>query len=355
MNIQWSICDAVDFGEHASAWDDLNRRGRSIPFLDSLFVRPLLEVFGTGGEKLALGSRDGRLVAAAILSRAGWGRWASFQPSQMPLGPLLAAPELALDEVAESLAGSLPGLTLGLGLTQLDPLLNARPAGTEKFATLDYIQTAWVDIDQDFETYWAARGKNLKQNMRKQRNKLAADGVALSLEVLETPASVDEALRQYGELETASWKAAEGTAVALANAQGRFYAEMLHAFCAAGRGRIYRYRFDDKVVAMDLCIESDGLLVILKTAYDGSNKSLSPAFLMREEQFQRLFAEGRVRRIEFYGKLMEWHTRWTDNSRTLFHANAYPHAWVPRLLALWTMFKGAPKAAERGVEAEQNA
>lgn len=355
MNIQWSFCDATDFGQHAAAWDELNRRGRNIPFLDSLFVLPLLATFGQGREKLALGTQDGRLAAAVILSRVGWGRWESFQPSQMPLGPVLLGPGLEVDQMAKSLAAHLPGLTLGLGLTQLDPLLNARPANSERFATLDYIQTAWVDIDPDFDSYWAARGKNLKQNMRKQRNKLAADGVTLTLERLDAPAAVDEALRQYGELETGSWKAAEGTAVALANAQGRFYAEMLRGFCAAGRGRIYRYRFDDKVVAMDLCIESDGLLVILKTAYDGSNKSLSPAFLMREEQFQQLFAEGRIKRIEFYGKLMEWHTRWTEASRTLFHANAYGHAWVPRLLALRARFKAGGQATAPQAEVEQNA
>ena len=43
---------------------------------------------------------------------------------------------------------------------------------------------------------------------------------------------------------------------------------VFEAFCARGTGRIYRYLFDDKVVAMDLCIEDAGVLVILKTTYD---------------------------------------------------------------------------------------
>jgi hypothetical protein len=165
-------------------------------------------------------------------------------------------------------------------------------------------------------------------------------------------AAVSEAIRQYGALETASWKSGEGTAVSLDNEQGRFYQAMLERFCAAGRGAIYRYRFGEQVAAMDLCIESGDVLVILKTAYDGSNKGLSPAFLMREEQFQLLFAEQKIRRVEFFGKLMEWHTRWTDQHRVLYHANSFRYAMLPKLLALRSRFKG--KASAGPLAAESN-
>jgi hypothetical protein len=44
---------------------------------------------------------------------------------------------------------------------------------------------------------------------------------------------------------------------------------------------------------------------------------------MREEACRGLFGEGRFARIEFYGRVMEWHTRWTDQVRTLYHLNHY--------------------------------
>jgi hypothetical protein len=132
-------------------------------------------------------------------------------------------------------------------------------------------------------------------------------------------------------LEGAGWKGADGTAIAPDNAQGRFYRAMLESYCAQGRGRIYRYRFGDKVVAMDLCIHDDTVLVILKTAYDESYKSVSPSTLMRHQQFQLLFEEQKFRRIEFFGKVMEWHTRWTATNRTIYHATAYRWAWLKQL------------------------
>lgn len=353
MNINWSLKSANGFAD-AATWDELNSRCAKLPFLDSRFITPLLAVFGSGDELLAVGSADGRPVAAAILTRAGFGRWSLFQPSQMPLGPLLVPAGLALDAVADSLLRALPGASLALGLTQIDPAANPRPENSERFATLDYIQTAWVDIAGSFDDYWATRGKNLRQNMKKQRNKLAAEGIELSFDIIRDAASVGEAIRQYGILETASWKSGEGTAVSLDNDQGRFYKAMLEGFCTAGRGVIYRYRFGEQVAAMDLCIESGGVLVILKTAYDGSNKSLSPAFLMREEQFQRLFAERQISRVEFFGKLMEWHTRWTDNSRTLYHANVFRHGWLPKLLALRSRIKNKPAADAEALAPETN-
>lgn len=334
MNIVWSLHSAKVFGQVESVWDELNSHCGNLPFLDSRFIAPLLEIFGSDREVVAIGFADSHPVAAAIVAPVGIGRWALFQPSQLPLGPLLLLPPLAIEAVAENLLRVLPGIDLALGLTQLDPATISRPQSSQKFSTLDYIQTAWVEIHGEFDDYWAARGKNLRQNMKKQRNKLASECVDLSFDVIRDTALVGEAIRQYGILESASWKSGEGTAVSPGNDQGLFYKAMLERFCEVGRGVIYRYRFGEQVAAMDLCIESGDMLVILKTSYDASNKSFSPAFLMREEQFQQLFAEKRIRRVEFFGKLMEWHTRWTDDARTLYHANAFRFAWLNKLLAL---------------------
>ena len=113
-----------------------------------------------------------------------------------------------------------------------------------------------------------------------------------------------------------------------------------------GRGRIYRSWFGDKVVAMDLCIHDDEAIVILKTAYDESYKAVSPSTLMHQDEFQQLFVEQKFKRIEFYGKVMEWHTRWTDNARPVYHANVYRHAVVRRLLDLRaSLRKPAPQPA----------
>ena len=164
---------------------------------------------------------------------------------------------------------------------------------------------------------------------------------------ITAPENVVDGLRDYGQLESAGWKAQQGTAIHPDNPQGRFYRAMLEAFCARRAGRIYRYRIGDKVVAVDLCVESGSTQVVLKTTYDESNKALSPAFLMRQESFRRAWSGGQIKRIEFYGKRMEWHTRWTNNVRTLYHLNRYRWPALRQLKQWWAHRGGNTTAPVR--------
>lgn len=341
----WTILPIEKFTDYAAQWDTLVRARPGAPFLESAFLKPLLDVFGSGSERLCLLQDNGRLRAAAIMQRDRKVIWQTFQPSQLPLGAWITDGHVDLVTATASLLRQLPGMTLALGASQIDPRLQQRPEDGAALRTQDYIATAWVDVEGSFDDYWEARGKNLKQNTRKQRNKLQGEGIETRIECLTNAEQVGEAIATYGVLESAGWKGADGTAIAPDNAQGRFYRAMLENYCRQGRGRIYRYWFGDKVVAMDLCIHDDTVLVILKTAYDESYKSVSPSTLMRQDQFQQLFAEQKFRRIEFFGKVMEWHTRWTSQSRTIYHATTYRWAWLKALHAR----RAAVRAAQASI------
>lgn len=322
---------AKDFDRWIVAWDEIyaSMPDRA-PFLHSRFLVPLVEHFGTGKEVVVLGRTNSGHSFGAIVARTGIGLWTTFQPSQLPLGPLIAQPGVEWEELRRCLFASLPGTVASLGITQVDPALFDRPAGS----TLDYIETAWVDIDQPFDAYWAARGKNLRHNMRKQRSRLAESGITARLQCVADVEGVAAAIEDYGRLEAAGWKSDLGTAVQADNEQGAFYRNMLAAYVRAGKGQIWRYWFDSKPVAIDLCIEGEETLVILKTTYAEDEKQYSPAFLMREEYFRTLFGEGRLRRIEFFGRRMEWHQRWTENVRTLYHVNFDRWSWITSMRRL---------------------
>ena len=240
----------------------------------------------------------------------------------------------------------LPGCALLAGVSQLDPMLEPRPADDACLRTLDYIDTARITIDSGFDAYWAARGKNLRVNLKKQRARLEREGVRPSLETMTEPGAMAAAVRDYAALESAGWKGRDATAVRAGDAQARFYTLLLESFARRGAATVYRYRFDDRVVAMDLCVESRDCIVVLKTAYDESVPAhFSPALLMREEACRALFDAGRLERIEFYGRVMEWHLRWTDEVRRLYHLNYYRWPLLQRLHAL-----GRRRAAPQGAD-----
>jgi hypothetical protein len=133
------------------------------------------------------------------------------------------------------------------------------------------------------------------------------------------------AIDAYGKLESAGWKAGMGTAIHSDNAQGRFYTSLLENFCRRGMGRIYQYWYQDRLVATDFCIQQDRMLIVLKTTYDETITTSSPAMLMRRDYFESIFNEGVIRTIEFYGPEMEWHRRLSEDNRILYHINF--HRW----------------------------
>jgi hypothetical protein len=324
--MNWTIVPASEFAVHAGRWRALHALSAASPLLAVEFIEALLGVFGTGKEMLAWYEDDMSTSAMTILAPGGIGIWNTFQPSQAPVGLWLQRDAAPPDALLRALLRKLPGPGLVAGITECDPMLMARPADSATARTLDYIRTARITIagGGGFEAYWETRGKNLRNNLKKQRNRLRQDGVETHLEICRAPEEMARAVMDYGRLESSGWKATSGTSVDAANVQGRFYRTMLEAFAARNAASVYRYWIGGQLAAMDLCVEGGGCIVVLKTAYDESlARQLSPALLMREEACRVLFETGKFERIEFYGRVMEWHLRWTDEVRVMYHLNAY--------------------------------
>ncbi len=271
---------------------------------------------------IAICEHNSQINCLAIVVKSGFGKWHTFQPSQAPLGLWNQNPASSIVELTTSLRASLPGHCLQFAITQQDPDFISRPATSRQLQTLDYIQTARVTVTGSFDDYWAKRGKNLRQNMRRQRNRLARENTDLNLSIIREPDAIQAAVKAYGELESKGWKAELGTAIHIDNSQGIFYKNMLENFARRNQAIVFQYHYGEDLVATDFCIIGGESLIILKTTYEESISGSSPAMLMREEAFNIIFTEKLAKKIEFYGKVMEWHTRWADEFRTMYHLNS---------------------------------
>jgi hypothetical protein len=294
---------------------------------------------GRGDERLAVLGSASELTAMTIVVNRRPGIWETFQPSQMPLGAWVMRPGMEYVTAGRGLLRALPGWGQLLAITQQDPAIHLRPPHGPTLLTVDYIKTGWVALEGDFEGYWKARGKGLRQNMRTQRSRLARESTAARLEIVTDASKVEIVLDIYARLESSGWKGGEGTAVRLDTSQGQFYVDMLREYCAAGLGRLCVYWFGERPVAVDLHIEHGDTIVLLKTTYDESVQGLSPSSMLREDLLKLLFDERRIKRMEFYGPAMDWTFRWTDNVRTLFHVNVYRSAAVCSLRQ-WVRSRG---------------
>lgn len=333
--LDWQRMPAARFVTDAglqSEWDRLNGQQMGLPFLGADVIAAAIDAFGNQSEQLLIGSAGGEAVAMLVLAPSGLLRWSTFQPSQLPLGAWVADRHWTPLDLSRSLLRGALGLSVGLSITQIDPLIAPRQADMPDTLSTDYIDTAWLDIEGSFDDYWAARGKNLRQNMRKQRNKLAAEGVATALRMLRQPQEMAPAITRYGLLESAGWKGDEGTSIHADNRQGRFYIKLFESAAQRGEAIIFEYLFNDKTAAINLCQLRNGVLIVLKTTYDESiPKTLSPAFLLREDELKHIFSSGEIKRIEYFGRRMDWHTKLTDSYRSLYHLTTFRWPLVKRL------------------------
>jgi hypothetical protein len=332
----WTFQPAADALESSlSEWDALNRARTNHILLDSGLVAPLLRYFGN--KEILLGiNADPKHAGMALLTPLGVGRWETFQPSQAPIGLIVFDYIDQSGEGLQELTRSLPRHALQLSVLQQDPDYSSFPLQNieGQLERVDYIQTARITLNGTFEEYWKARGTNLRHNLARRRRRVSEKGYALEVVEIRSSAEVPAAIREFGVLESRGWKGREGTAISEDNAQGQFYRDVFEHFCDRKEAVIYQLKFNGKIAASDLCVFRGGMMVVLKTAYDEELNDFSPAFLMREEILPRLWADDRIQVVEFYGRVMEWHTRWSEEIRTLYHVNCMRHAWIEPLKKL---------------------
>ncbi|GJL54373.1 MAG: hypothetical protein NPIRA02_15050 [Nitrospirales bacterium] len=329
--MKWKFLKERDaFHAHREQWDALNTTIDNHILLDSDFWEPLVRLFGH--DELYLGiCEDSEYPGMVLVEHVGAGQWTTFQPSQAPLGPILLGNPSNIEDQMALLVRSLPGFTISVGVTQQDPDYTGlkRNVSDRRLEFLDYITIPRISlVENSFEAYWKGRGKDLVGNLARRRKRLDEQGVKVSLAVDRTAQGMDEAVRIYGQFEESGWKGEHGTAVAADNAQGAFYREMLARFCERGEGLVYQLFMDDRPIASNLCVERNGMLIMLKTAYDEHYKKLSPSFMMLEDMLKELFADPNIHVLEFYGRAKEWHKKWTTEERMMYHVNCYRYAMV---------------------------
>ncbi len=320
---------ATGFERRASEWDALNREHGNHILLDSRFVSTLIRCFATPATLLGVSIRPGAR-GIALLERGRFGFASTFQPSQSPLGLiLLESADLAIP-MSLDLLRCLPGYALGVSILQQDPDCTLFPSDRlpRTAERVDYIDTGRLRVEGTFQDYFHARGKNLTHNLSRQRRRLAEEGRSIKLRIVRDPDRAADCVATYGHLEGSGWKASGGTAVAADNPQGVFYRTVLETFLAREEGTVFQLEVDGKVIASDLCLERDGVMVILKTAYDAGVKGLSPGLLLHQEIFEYCFSTRDIKIVEFYGRVREWHTKWTQEFRRMYHVNLYRAPWT---------------------------
>ena len=338
----WTVLPADAFHRYRERWQQLNTVGDDTPVLDAAFVAALLEHFSDGHEVLAL--HGGELPdALGLLAPTRRGSWQTFQPPNAVLGSLVWQRSLPLQQLLAGLPSALPRLTLKVSLCLLDPDQTPRPANQGRLRTVDFRRTARVRPANGFDSYMGAL-KKLRRNIRSRRKRVHREGRATRLEILTDAEDMPRAVADHGCLEVSGWKGEAGSALTQDNRQGKFYRAVMLGFAQRDEAIAFRYWYDDKLVASDLCLHRHGVPINLKTAYAEAERKTAPAQMLREEAYELLFDRLDFDTVEFFGPLMDWHQAWTDDLRTLYQIDCYR----------WPLLASLASGMERGHDPARN-
>lgn len=327
----WTILPASHFPQHEEAWNALNAANGNSQLLDFAFVDAARRCFSGGAEVLGIFRASGSVECMGLFAPQSRFAWQTFQPANAPLGIWLGRPGERPEVFAHRLFRRLPGLPLLFGISQQDPDILPPPPVSATLGLLDYITTPRLRVAGTFDDYWASRSKNTRHNIKRQVNRLKRENLTVRLEIATEAQAMAPAVADYAALESSGWKGRESSAVTAGDSQSAFYGEILAHYAALGQASVWRYFIGDRLAASNLCLQRDGVLIILKTAYDESFHGLSPAQLMNYEALRQVFDGSRIRTIEFYGPVKEWHSRLTEEARTLYHINIYRWPWLKAL------------------------
>ncbi len=311
-------------------WQQLNERCCGAhPLLHPMFLEPLLRHFGGSGLYLARMDNGSGCHGIALVRRMRTGRWALFQPSQAPLGPIIIdLTETLFADAINGLIKSLPGFPLELDLTLLDPkylpLTDCDPLAER----ILHATTMGVTVASSFEDYWKSRKKQLIYNLRRYQRRLEDKGIQPVMAVITEAGQMDAAVDDYGDLEITGWKGKQGTAIHRSNTQGRLYREIMRAFAAQDQGLVFRMMIDGRLAACWLIIMSGGMAVMLKTTFDEKLKSYAVGRVILYHTLKHLFERDDLRIIEFYTNANADQLQWGNAKRPIYHLNYYRYPWV---------------------------
>ena len=327
----------ANFSTYAEEWDRLNvQLFDGHPFFDSRFVGPLLDHFASGKEQLCICRTNGVISGVLILEQVGFGRWVSFRPSQAQVTSILISDASTLSE----LLAALPGFAWTIEFLAIDPRYSPDLSRSALARTVSsHVRTIAIERGISFSDYWNRRSKNLRANIRRYLNRAKREAGLPEFSIRANSEDMTSGVRRFGELESAGWKGAAGTAVAIENKQGAFYADVLSRFALTNQAEI--------------CELSIGNQLILKTAYSESLARFAPIRLLLYRLLEDCLASQSTKAIEFYTNATIEQAEWSTSDSMIQNIQVFKSNFIEAGHRFLRLILGALRESTRRSKASE--
>lgn len=170
----------------------------------------------------------------------------------------------------------------------------------------------FLALPPSYEDYLGARSAKFRSHLKRAEKKLAATA-RCELQICGN-AGFDAAYAELIDIETDSWKHANGTAISAVPHQSGFYRDLAASALAAGSLHLSFLRLDGRAVAYNLGIIENGCYYYLKTSFRAACATLQVATVARAWLIRQLIGDG-LTQFDFPAEPYEWERQWTDDLR----------------------------------------
>jgi CelD/BcsL family acetyltransferase involved in cellulose biosynthesis len=180
-----------------------------------------------------------------------------------------------------------------------------------RWAVIPSIRSPYVQIAQDWDSYYQTRSKKLRDDLRKKWNKLAQKGTIQVNQI--TRISPDKPIMDIlFAVANKSWKAQQGTAISSTPELRQFYSEIAYHLSELGWLSLWQLEVDHQPIAYYYNVRYRNTEYSLKTYHDPSYDPFSPGRLLVWQVLREAFNQPDIKIYEFLGVPERFKLEWAD-------------------------------------------
>lgn len=351
---------AATLRANADAWDDLWQRSDvTMPTVCAGPAALWIDTFAAKNRaRILLVWQGNRLVGALPLVQRRLGRVIPIGDLSLnpwsPNGELLLDVEADRTAVLQRIAEAICEGPWPLAWFEMVPCHSPRWTGlAEALARRDAIidirpgyEIGRVSLQQPFETYMAARPKNLRRSIRKDLKRLECEGrVELRLLDRLTPEEVENALFEAFTMEDSGWKGKAETSVLRNSGIFEFYLRQAELLSRQGLLRVAFLQCGGQAISFEMGWLGKGVYHSFKVGYDETFRKFGPGHLLRYHLIEAGCRDPDLYFVDFQGPINQALRPWATETYPIGRLAVCP----PRVAskAIWTGLR-AVRSLSRG-------
>jgi hypothetical protein len=195
------------------------------------------------------------------------------------------------------------------------------------------VQSPFLNINTDWETYYTTRTTKFRKGMRNKINRINKQGTC-QVEKISDPRKLAEMLPVIYKISNRSWKQQVNACIHSDKKQAVFYRELTEIGGEKGWINLWLLKFNGEYIAFEYHLEYGGIIHVLRGDYDETFKKISPGSCLEFYIIKHHFEQLKKIEYDFCGDNYQYMLNWTDDVRDHISLRMFNKKLVSRTVSI---------------------